>query len=138
VKDAAGWDLFAKSRRHGQVNLRWHDIAQLVDGESCVVRDNGLRQTSLIAAPQRPADQILSLSRGIVAQAIKTTVDLEPVAPPDVKVLLAVGIPGLKRLACREVPSLGRGNLIKPSGILQWVSFHLQNPYIYYKDFTPI
>jgi hypothetical protein len=52
-----------------------------------------------------------------------------PVAPLDVKVLLAVGVPGLPRLGGRKVAALGVGDLVEGLRVLLWVSFHLQKPY---------
>lgn len=69
-------------------------------------------------------------------QAEDASIDSEPVAPLDVKMLLAIGIPGLQCLASRKISPLSGGNLVESSCILQRVSFHLQNPYSYYKDFT--
>jgi hypothetical protein len=46
-----------------------------------------------------------------------------------VKVLLAVGVPSLPRLAGRKVAALGVGDLVESLRVLLWVPFHLQKPY---------
>ena len=70
------------------------------------------------------------LCPGELSQAKEAAVDPEPVAPLDVEVLLAVGVPGLPGLGSRKVAALGVGDLVECLCILLWISFHLQKPYI--------
>ena len=92
--------------------------------------DNRLRRAFLIAAPQRPADEVLALARGKVAQPEEAVVNLEPVAARDVEMLLALGVSGLSGLGRREIAALGGCDLVELACILLWVPLHQQKPYI--------
>jgi hypothetical protein len=62
------------------VNPRWHYITQIVNGQRRVVGDNRLGHTFLIAAPQRPPNQVFALGRREVTQPEEATLNLEPIA----------------------------------------------------------
>ena len=72
--------FFAEPWRHREVDARGHHVAESVNDQSGVVRDDSLGHSLLIATPQRPADQILALARGEIAQPEEAVAYPQPVA----------------------------------------------------------
>ena len=100
-----------------------HDIAQVMDRERCVVRDDGLRNALLVSAPEGPADQILALAGRKVAQAEDAPFNALPIAPIAVVMLLAIRIARRSRLGGGEIASLVSSDLVQRLCIRLWV-FH--------------
>ena len=118
------------------MNTFWHDIAQLVDGKRCLVRNDCLGNTPLVATPQGPADQVLAFAGREVSEAKDTTVDGEPVASATMVMLLPVCVACLSGLGCAEVSALGSCDAVKRLGILLRIPPCLQTPYMECKEFT--
>ena len=107
-----------------------HHITEGVNGQGCVVRDDGLGYSLLVATPQRPADQVLALARGKITQSKDAAANPQPVAALDVIVLLAVGVPGPPGLGRRKVAALSDCGLVESVRIFPRISLYLQKPYI--------
>ena len=94
MEHQCGRHRLAETGRHGEVDTRGHQVAEAVDGQGGVVRNDALRNALLIAAPEGPADQVLVLGGGKVAQAEDAAVGRLPEPGGALIVLLAVGVAG--------------------------------------------
>jgi hypothetical protein len=107
------WHARAESRRNGKVDHRWVNVAQLVDGESRVMRDDCARLASAVVAAQGEHGKVFALLWREGAKPIDASSYSDPVARCGVVLLLLVRIAGVCCLFRREVSLLGTRNFSK-------------------------
>ncbi len=104
MEDDLRHQLPAKARRHGQMNPRRVRVAEVMECQGGVVRDDGLRLARTVMAQQRQDDEVCT--QGIIAQAKHPTRRAFPVAIVHVVMLPGIGVAGGERLLSSEVPTL--------------------------------
>src|SRR5260370_19974101 len=65
VEDDLRHQLPAKARRHGQMNPRRVRVAEVMECQGGVVRDDGLRLARTVMAQQRQDDEVCTREQGI-------------------------------------------------------------------------
>ena len=106
VQHASAGSALAKARRNREMNIRWHDVSQPMEGQGGVVGDDGQGAAVTIATPKSPADQVFVVGVWKVGIAVEAAFDREPVAALAVKVLLSVAVACPSGLGGREVATL--------------------------------
>ena len=114
----------------------WHDVAQVMDCERCLVGNGRLRNTFLVSTPEGPTDQVLALARRKVAQAKDAAVDQKPVSPATVEMLLPVCITCCSGLGSGKVSALRSCDVVECLSVRLRISSHSQTPYILCKEFA--
>ncbi|HSB73866.1 MAG TPA: hypothetical protein VLT62_31455 [Candidatus Methylomirabilis sp.] len=114
VDDDARRRFFPKTWGHRQMNLRRHEIADLVNRHRALVRSD-----SRPAAPQRPLDKIVEGALGPLPEAVNTAILPDPVAACGMVVLKLLWVARGPGLRGSEVTSLRNCEFIKtPSRVL--------------------
>jgi hypothetical protein len=75
MENAADRNSLAKTTGHSEMDAFRHDVAQVVDCERRLVRNDCLGNASLVSAPEGPPDQVLAFAGRKVAQAEEATID---------------------------------------------------------------
>jgi hypothetical protein len=102
--------LEARWNRH--VELRWHDVRQLMERQRCAVTVGTLRLPAAVVGPELPEHEIGSGCQGEAGQTVDAAMRADPVAGPDVVGVRVVRVAGRLRLAgCEEAPLL-RSDLV--------------------------
>src|ERR1700737_404568 len=103
------------------VQLRGHDIGELVKTESCVVAVGAFRNFLTILRPQIPKRQIRALRRGKIGQPINTTMLPDPVSDFHVVGMGLFGESCSRGLLGGEEPLLRLRCFVEPScGFFVW------------------
>jgi hypothetical protein len=110
--DAVGRGL-AEARRHRLVDAGGHHVAEVVQVGRRLVRHRRPDVAPPVAAPQRPADQVLVLAGREVAQPEEAVVDRRPGPEAALIDLLRVAVARRRRLGGGEVAALPLGHRIE-------------------------
>ena len=110
VQRTLGRRLPPKRPWHGQVDLAGQHIAQLVQAEGGLMRDNRLRHVVAATTPQRQPNQVVVFADRDRRNAVKAASNTLEIAATHVIRQVRVVVPRLFGLLSREVSALGGGD----------------------------